>query len=303
LITRAIEEAGKVILGKDHQIRLAMACLLARGNLLIEDLPGMGKTTLSQVLAQVFGLTYKRIQFTSDLLPADILGVSVFDKDTGDFTFKAGPIFAQLILADEINRASPKTQSALLEAMEEGQVTVEGATRSLPELFFVIATQNPSSQMGTYPLPESQLDRFLMRIHLGYPPLEAEKTMLLGGQGAVSAKDIDTVIGPADLAQLQSQVARVHLSEAVVDYILRLVHFTRQRGHFLCGMSPRGSAALARSAQAWALIDGRDFVLPEDVQAVLPAVLDHRVHPSSAQFDESSDKASELLLSRVSISE
>lgn len=302
MITRAIEEASKVILGKDHQIRLAMVCLLARGNLLIEDLPGMGKTTLSQVLAQVFGLTYKRIQFTSDLLPADILGVSVFDKDSGDFTFKAGPIFAQLILADEINRASPKTQSALLEAMEERQVTVEGVTRSLPELFFVIATQNPSSQMGTYPLPESQLDRFLMRIHLGYPPAEAEKTMLMGGQGAVSAKEINTIIGPSDLAQLQSQVAQVHLSEPVVDYILRLVHFTRQRGHFLCGVSPRGSSALARSAQAWALIDGRDFVLPEDVQAVLPAALDHRVQLNSAQFGESNDKASELLLSRVSIS-
>jgi MoxR-like ATPase len=263
----------------------------------------MGKTTLSQVLAQVFGLSYKRIQFTSDLLPADILGVSVFDKDTGDFTFKAGPIFAQLILADEINRASPKTQSALLEAMEEGQVTVEGATRSLPELFFVIATQNPSSQMGTYPLPESQLDRFLMRIHLGYPPLEAEKTMLMGGKRAVSAKDINTIIGPSDLTQLQSQVALVHLSEAVVDYILRLAHFSRQRGHFICGMSPRGSAALARSAQAWALIDGRDFVLPEDVQAILPAVLDHRVQACSAHLDESRGKPSELLLSRVSVSE
>ncbi|MBL4607603.1 MAG: AAA family ATPase [Pseudomonadales bacterium] len=290
------------MLGKEHQIRLAVACLVAKGNLLIEDLPGMGKTTLSQVLAQVFSLSYKRIQFTSDLLPADILGVSIYDKDKGDFTFKAGPIFAQLILADEINRASPKTQSALLEAMEEGQVTVEGETRPLPDLFFVIATQNPSTQMGTFPLPESQLDRFLMRIHLGYPPVEAEKQLLLGRRGAIAAKDIDRIVTPADLSMLQAQAAEVHLSGAVVEYILRLTHFTRQPGRFHTGLSPRGSVAIARSAQAWALIHGRDFVLPEDIQTVLPAVLDHRVHINSAQFGEDSGKASEVLLSRISIS-
>ena len=301
MISRAIEEVGKVILGKEHEIRLAAACLLAQGNLLIEDLPGMGKTTLSKALAHVFGLSYQRIQFTSDLLPADILGVSIFDKNSGEFVFKAGPIFSQLILADEINRASPKTQSALLEAMEEKQVTVEGETRQLPALFFVIATQNPSSQMGTFPLPESQLDRFLMRIHLGYPPAEAEKKLLMGGGGVGSVPDVETVVTPEDLAEFQLQVSRVHLSEALADYILRLVHATRQRGHFICGMSPRGSVAIARSAQAWAMIDGRDYVLPEDVQAILPAVLDHRVYANSTQFGDKEETASSHLLSRVSV--
>ncbi|MBV1873059.1 MAG: MoxR family ATPase [Gammaproteobacteria bacterium] len=299
LILKAIDEVGKAILGKEHEIRMATACLMAQGSLLIEDLPGMGKTSLSKALSRVFGLSYQRIQFTSDLLPADIIGVSIFDKNSADFVFKSGPIFSQLILADEINRASPKTQSALLEAMEEKQVTVDGVTRRLPELFFVIATQNPSSQMGTFPLPESQLDRFLMRIHLGYPSAEAEKALLMGKADSVA--DVKAIVNHEELAKLQHQVTQVHLSEPLVDYILRLVHATRQRGHFVCGMSPRGSSALARSAKAWAMIDGRDFVLPEDVQAILPAVLDHRVYVNSAQYGDKGEAASKILLSRISV--
>jgi MoxR-like ATPase len=271
---RAVNE---VLLGKQSQVRLALACLLARGHLLVEDLPGMGKTTLSHTLARVMGLDFQRIQFTSDLLPGDILGTSVFDRDSGQFVFHPGPIFAELVLADEINRATPKSQSALLEAMEEGQVTIEGATRALPDSFFVIATQNPVSSGGTFALPESQLDRFLMRLSLGYPAKAAERALLLGDSRRDLLARLDPLLDRAGLAAMQQAVAEVRVSDALVDYVLRLVEATRTQPQFAWGLSPRGSLALLAAARAWAFLDGRDYAIPEDVQAVLPSVVGHRL--------------------------
>ncbi|HFT8607282.1 AAA family ATPase [Pseudomonas aeruginosa] len=272
-----LKAVDEILLGKDRQVRLALACLLARGHLLIEDLPGMGKTTLSHALARVLGLSFQRIQFTSDLLPGDILGTSVFDKDSGQFVFHPGPIFAELVLADEINRATPKSQSALLEAMEEGQVTIEGATRPLPEPFFVIATQNPASQGGTFSLPESQMDRFLMRLSLGYPGRAAERSLLLGEARRNLLPRLEPLLDHAALAAFQAEVPKVRASDALVDYVLRLVEATRTQSAFALGLSPRGSLALLAAARAWALLAGRDYVIPEDVQAVLPAVAGHRL--------------------------
>lgn len=272
-----LKAVDEILLGKDRQVRLALACLLARGHLLIEDLPGMGKTTLSHALARVLGLSFQRIQFTSDLLPGDILGTSVFDKDSGQFVFHPGPIFAEPVLADEINRATPKSQSALLEAMEEGQVTIEGATRPLPEPFFVIATQNPASQGGTFSLPESQLDRFLMRLSLGYPGRAAERSLLLGEARRDLLPRLEPLLDHAALAAFQAEVPKVRASDALVDYVLRLVEATRTQPAFALGLSPRGSLALLAAARAWALLAGRDYVIPEDVQAVLPAVAGHRL--------------------------
>ncbi|OTJ68941.1 AAA family ATPase [Pseudomonas aeruginosa] len=272
-----LKAVDEILLGKDRQVRLALACLLARGHLLIEDLPGMGKTTLSHALARVLGLSFQRIQFTSDLLPGDILGTSVFDKDSGQFVFHPGPIFAELVLADEINRATPKSQSALLEAMEEGQVTIEGATRPLPEPFFVIATQNPASQGGTFSLPESQLDRFRMRLSLGYPGRAAERSLLLGEARRDLLPRLEPLLDHAALAAFQAEVPKVRASDALVDYVLRLVEATRTQPAFALGLSPRGSLALLAAARAWALLAGRDYVIPEDVQAVLPAVAGHRL--------------------------
>lgn len=277
-VHRVVEAVGGIILGKQQQIRLAVACLLARGHLLIEDIPGVGKTTLAHALAAVLGLQFQRIQFTSDLLPADILGVSVYDRETGRFHFHPGPIFAQLILADEVNRATPKAQSALLEAMEEHQVTVEGETRPLPEPFFVIATQNPSRQVGTFPLPESQLDRFLMRIALGYPDTEAERALLQGTDRRDLLPALKPVMTPAELAALQQSVRSVHAAPALVDYVQALVAHTRRSPAYVTGLSPRAALALLNAARAWALMEGRRDVLPEDVQAVLPAVAGHRLY-------------------------
>jgi MoxR-like ATPase len=274
--------AGRVVLGKERPVRLALACLVARGHLLIEDLPGVGKTLLAQVLARTLGLQFHRVQFTSDLLPADILGVSVYDRDAAAFRFHPGPIFAHVVLADEINRATPKTQSALLEAMEEGQVTVDGETRALPEPFFVVATQNPSHQVGTFPLPESQLDRFLMRLRLGYPDPEAERALLQGKDRRELLREMAPCVRPGELAQAQEAVPRVHASEALLDYLQALLGFTRSSGEFGAGLSPRAGLALLRSAQAWALLEGREYVLPEDVQAVLPAVASHRLAGAEA---------------------
>jgi MoxR-like ATPase len=272
-----LDAVNQILLGKEPQVRLALTCLLARGHLLIEDLPGMGKTTLSHALANVLGLNFQRIQFTSDLLPGDILGTSVFDKDTGLFVFHPGPIFAELVLADEINRATPKSQSALLEAMEEGQVTIEGATRPLPEPFFVIATQNPVSQGGTFALPESQLDRFLMRLSLGYPAKAAEKALLLGEARREMLPRLDAVLSHEQLAALQAEVPKVRASDALVEYVLRLVEATRTQPQFAWGLSPRASLALLAAARAWAFLAQRDYVIPEDVQAVLPSVVGHRL--------------------------
>jgi len=280
-VARILEAAGQIILGKEAQIRLALACLLARGHLLIEDIPGVGKTTLAHVLAKSLGLQFQRIQFTSDMLPADILGVSIYDRPTSAFKFHPGPIFSQVILADEVNRATPKTQSALLEAMEEHQVTAEGETRRLPEPFFVIATQNPTEQVGTFPLPESQLDRFLMRIELGYPDRGAERALLSGTDRRDLLASLPPCMSPAELAELQGRAQRVHAAPALLDYVQAIVEHTRRAPEFAAGLSPRAALALLHSARAWALIEGRDKVIPEDVQAVLPGVAGHRLRPAS----------------------
>ncbi|MFZ8200715.1 AAA family ATPase [Alteromonas portus] len=284
-INQVQQALSKKIIGKEHQLKLAITCLLANGHLLIEDLPGMGKTTLSHALSQVFGLQYARIQFTSDLLPSDMLGVNIFHTHERDeekrFTFRHGPIFSQVVLADELNRASPKTQSALLEAMEERQVSIDGVTHALPSPFFVIATQNPSYQSGTYPLPESQLDRFFMRISLGYPAWEAEKAMLM--QQDASAP-LTQILDAASLNKMQNEVAAIHTSDAILHYILRLVSESRQSNEFPNPLSPRASRALLQGAKAWAYVSGRDYVTPEDVQAVFIAITAHRLTLSTHQM-------------------
>jgi MoxR-like ATPase len=276
-VAEIIAAANQIILGKEPQIRLALTCLLARGHLLIEDLPGVGKTTLAHTLARLLGLQFSRIQFTSDMLPADVIGISIFDRERSEFRFLPGALFSQVLLADEINRATPKTQSALLEAMEERQVTTEGETRPLPEPFFVIATQNPSSQIGTFPLPESQLDRFLMRIELGYPDRDAERALLEGGGRREHLPELAACFSPDQLAPLQRQAAAVHASPALLDYLQTLIETTRHSPKFIHGLSPRAALALLAAARAWAFIDGRTMVLPEDVQAVLPGVACHRL--------------------------
>lgn len=293
-VAPALQRLNQIILGKDAQLKLVLACLLARGHLLIEDIPGMGKTTLALALAKVLGLHFQRVQFTSDLLPADILGVSVFEQASSSFRFIPGAIFSQLVLADEINRASPKTQSALLEAMEERQVTAEGETRPLPEPFFVIATQNPAYQLGTFPLPESQLDRFLMRISLGYPSSDAERQLLLERERRDLLDEITPVLGANELLGLQQQVREVRAAPALIDYILALVQRTRELPGLRQGLSPRAGLGLRRAAQAWALIEGRSGVIPEDVQAVFAAVVNHRlVH--AAERDGAATSAAEIL--------
>ncbi len=276
--TRLLEAAGQIILGKEHELRLALTCVVARGHLLIEDVPGVGKTTLAHVIARLSGLQFQRIQFTSDLLPADIIGVSVFERENGAFRFHPGPVFAQLILADEINRATPKTQSALLEAMEEHQVTADGQTLALPDPFFVIATQNPAYQIGTFPLPESQLDRFLMRIRLGYPDRGAERALLMGEDRRSLLERREAVISPQHLLDLQRAARALTVTDRLVDYLHALVAATRHDAELSGGLSPRAGLALLSAARAWALIEGRDHVLPEDVQTVFPHVAGHRLH-------------------------
>lgn len=296
-----LQAVNRVVLGKEPQVRLALTCLLARGHLLIEDLPGMGKTTLSHALARVLGLSYQRIQFTSDLLPGDILGTSVFNRDSGQFVFHPGPIFAELVLADEINRATPKSQSALLEAMEEGQVTIEGATRPLPDPFFVIATQNPASQGGTFALPESQLDRFLMRLSLGYPARVAEKALLQSRARREMLPLLEAVLDHATLAAFQAEVPNIRTSDALLDYVLRLVEATRTQPQFAWGLSPRAALALLGAARAWALLAGRDYVIPEDVQAVLPAVVGHRLRERADPAGHAAGSLVQWLLREVPV--
>ena len=279
-LQQILDQVGGVILGKPHPIRLALACLLARGHLLIEDQPGVGKTTLAHALAKSVGLQFQRIQFTSDLLPADILGVSIFEGAGKGFEFHPGPVFTEMLLADEINRAPPKSQSALLEAMEEQQVTVEGTTRPLPDPFFVIATQNPREQAGTFPLPESQLDRFLMRIRLGYPDAQAERALLQGRDRRDLIAELPALLSPETLVRLQQAIARLHASEALVDYLQRLIARTRDAHHYARGLSPRAALGLLAAARAWAALDGREHVIPEDIQAVLPSVTGHRLAPA-----------------------
>jgi len=273
----ALATLDGIILGKGHALRLALSCLLARGHLLIEDVPGVGKTTMAHALAQVLGLSWQRVQFTSDLLPADILGVAVFDRAAQKFEFRPGPVFTQLLLADEVNRASPRTQSALLEAMEERQVSVDGVTHPLPEPFFVVATQNPQEQLGTYALPESQLDRFLMRIELGYPDPRHERALLAQPDRRELLARARPAMDATGLLALQQQAAAVHVAEPVIDYVQKLVGATRARADLKLGLSPRAAQGLVRAARAWALLAGRDAVLPDDVQAVWPAVAMHRL--------------------------
>ncbi len=297
----AINQVGTVVFGKDPAIRLAMSCLLARGHLLIEDLPGMGKTLLAHTLARVLGLEFRRIQFTSDLLPSDILGAAVFIQRQGAFVFEPGPVFTQLVLADEINRATPKTQSALLEAMAERQVTVDGDTRLLPEPFFVIATQNPCQQLGTFPLPESQSDRFLMCIALGYPDAEAERALLQGQDRRAALERMPACLSPADLLELQAMASAVHASLALLNYLQSILGYTRNSGLFQDGLSPRAGLALLGAARAWAFLDRRDYLIPEDVQAVLPAVCSHRLRPSDEFIGHPGDELLDRLLASVPV--
>lgn len=299
-LDKALAAINQVVLGKETRVRMALACLLARGHLLLEDLPGMGKTTLSHALAQVLGLSYQRIQFTSDLLPGDIVGTSVFERDSSSFVFHPGPIFAELLLADEINRATPKSQSALLEAMEERQVTVEGVTRALPEPFFVIATQNPVSQSGTFSLPESQLDRFLLRLSLGYPDSRAEHALLSGCGGRQQKMDPELFLSKQQLLSAQERVAGVKARDALIAYILRLVEASRNHPQLAYGLSPRGSLALLAAARAWAFLEGRDYVIPEDVQALAPAVMAHRLgHALGGSRGHSAEAIVQQLLDEV----
>lgn len=298
-LNQVLAALDRIVLGKPRQLRLALACLLARGHLLIEDIPGVGKTTLALALARVLGLQFQRVQFTSDLLPADILGVSIYEQKNGSFRFHQGPIFAQLVLADEVNRASPKTQSALLEAMEERQVTSEGETRPLPEPFFVIATQNPAYQIGTFPLPESQLDRFLMRIGIGYPGPEAERALLQERDRRDLLLEVQPSLKPAELLALQQQVIAIKTTPALLDYVLALVRYTREHSGLRMGLSPRAGLSIRRAAQAWALLDGRGGVIPEDVQAVFPAVVNHRLLATSER--EAGAPTPEEILAAVAI--
>lgn len=278
-----VDEIGRVLLGKEDKIKLALTCLLADGHLLIEDLPGMGKTTLSHALAKVLGLSYNRVQFTSDMLPADILGLSIFDVQQQQFSFHQGPIFTQVLLADEINRTTPKTQSALLEAMEERQVTGEGKTYVLPQPFFVIATQNPMSQMGTYPLPESQLDRFLMRISIGYPDPETEKLLYKGGYMREQLAHLQVSLSAERINQIKQAIQNIKVSDSLADYVQRLVSYTRSAEEVAVGLSPRGAMALIKAAKTWAYIHERAYVVPEDVQYLFIPVVAHRLLPKGSQ--------------------
>jgi len=274
-----LDSANQIIFGKEHKLRLALTCILAKGHLLIEDLPGVGKTTLAHTMAQLLGLQFSRIQFTSDMLPADVLGISIYEQNNNQFTFHPGPIFSNVLLADEINRATPKTQSALLEAMEEQQVTLDGTTRELPKPFFVIATQNPSEQIGTFLLPESQLDRFLMSISLGYPDAKAERQLLIADDRRDVLNTLNACLNENELQDMQDNVQHITTSVALLDYVQALISYSRESGLFEYGLSPRAGLALLHVSKAWAMLNERDYVIPEDVQAVLPNVVRHRLHP------------------------
>lgn len=301
LLDKVVHQVNKVILGKTLPVKLALSCLLARGHLLIEDVPGVGKTTMAHVLAKVLGLQFNRIQFTSDLLPADVIGVSIFDPKKQQFHFHPGPVFSSLVLADEINRATPKAQSALLEAMEELQISVDGSTYPLPKPFFVIATQNPRHQIGTFPLPESQLDRFLMRIHIGFPDQQAERQLLSGVDRRELLNKMDPVLKPSDLQKLQELAASVRCSEALLDYIQAILLATRNARWLVGGLSPRAGLALTHASKSWALLAGRDLVLPEDVQAVAESVIGHRLQPTHDSAGQSASVLVEQLLHSVPI--
>lgn len=294
-ILPVLEQLNKVVLGKPFQVKLAVVCLLAKGHLLIEDLPGMGKTTLGQAMAKVFGLDFQRIQFTSDILPADIVGANIYDREKAAFEFHPGPVFSQLVLADEINRATPKAQSALLEAMEEQQVTVEGHTYELPSPFFVIATQNPTHQIGTYPLPESQLDRFLFKINLGYPDPELEKVLLRGESGRTKMHQLESLLDLDTLLSLQAKVEALTVTDHLLQYVMDLVQATRQSPDFAHGLSPRAGLAVVSAAKAWAFLDGRDYVLPDDIQQIFLAAARHRLQSVKTSSASTLELVEELI--------
>lgn len=294
-----LTQANSIILGKEHTIKLALSCILAKGHLLIEDIPGVGKTTLAHTFAKLLGLNFQRIQFTSDLLPADIIGSSVFDRDNNCFEFHPGPVFSNFILADEINRATPKTQSALLEAMEEQQVTIEKTTYPMSKPFIVMATQNPGHQVGTFPLPESQLDRFLMRLSIGYPDALSEKTLLNGVDSRQQLNALEPVLSAEQLIALQQQCPNVHVAEPLIAYVQALLAFSRTSPLFSQGLSPRGGIGLIQSAKAWAMLDNRDSVYPEDIQAVLTATTEHRLVLQN--INSTGQSASRVLLTEVAI--
>ncbi len=293
------KQVSTIIKGKPSQIRDALACLIAGGHLLIEDLPGVGKTTLAHALSISLGLRFSRLQFTADLMPSDLLGVSIYEREKGGFVFHPGPVFAQVLLADEINRAGPKTQSALLEAMEEQQVSIDGTSHALPQPFFVIATQNPSEQLGTYPLPESQLDRFLMCISLGYPDQAAERELLEGVDSRTAMRTLQPVMNPGDLVAVQAAVQQVHASKALLDYLQALIQATRSGQWFAQGLSPRAGLAVLRAARAMALLMGRDFVSPDDIQSILPQTIAHRLHPRAGAGRGSREQVRAMLESVV----
>lgn len=296
-LQKILQSANTIILGKEHKLRLALTCILAKGHLLIEDLPGVGKTTMSHTFAQLLGLQFSRIQFTSDMLPADVLGVSIFEQNNHQFTFHPGPIFSNVLLADEINRATPKTQSALLEAMEEQQVTLDGKTRELPKPFFVIATQNPSEQIGTFALPESQLDRFLMSISLGYPDAKAERELLTSNDRRDVLHDLAACLNENELAAMQEHVQHITVSDSLLDYVQALISYSRESGLYEYGLSPRAGLALLHVSKAWAMLNDRDYVIPEDVQAVLPSVIRHRLQ----LIEPDSTKSINIILQDVAI--
>lgn len=300
-LNNVVEVISGIILGKETVIQLALACIVARGHLLIEDLPGMGKTTLVHALAVVLGLHFQRVQFTSDLLPADILGLSIYDRELREFRFHPGPIFTQLLLADEINRATPKAQSALLEAMEECQVTLDGEARPLPEPFIVVATQNPLMQLGTFPLPESQLDRFLMRLKLGYPDASSERMLLSGQNPRQKLESLNAILSPPELISIQQQIDTLHVAPSILDYIQELIYLSRHSEYCHPGLSPRAGLALVRASRAFAAIKGRDYVIPEDVKAIFESVVEHRLDALGTQPTSGVTK-SQWLLNQVKLS-
>ena len=299
-IARLQAAIERVIKGKSETVKFALVALLAKGHLLIEDVPGIGKTTLANALARALDLTFQRVQFTSDLLPSDVIGLSIFNQQRGDFEWKPGPIFANIVLADEINRATPKTQSALLEAMAEEQVTVEGVSRRLPAPFMVIATQNPAEHHGTYPLPESQLDRFMLRLHVGYPNKTDERSILRDRERANPLESVRAVMNEADVSELQRLASEVRVDDALVEYLLNIVELTRQNETIELGISPRGTLALFRSAQALALIEGRDFCIADDVKRLVLPVFAHRIIVNSRSTNlKHKSRESEQLLQEI----
>ena len=300
-VEKVIKEISRIILGKKREIKLVVTCLLAKGHLLIEDIPGVGKTMLAQALAKILGLKYTRIQFTSDVLPADIIGVSVFDREKQKFIFQPGPIFAQMVLSDELNRATPRTQSALLEAMEEQRVSVDGISYDLPQPFFVIATQNQRHHVGTFPLPESQMDRFLMRIHLGYPDPESERELLIGESRLDMINRINPITEVSQLIQMQQNINNIHASDAILDYVQKIMSSSRSESQKYLGLSPRAGIYLLRAARAWAMCEGREAVLPEDVQAVSGSVLEHRLDPEGIRVKGNEFRSTQTLIKSIQL--